>query len=151
MVRRKPFAAHEANGDFEVLQEAARLFDELDRAASIAGAQAKLAKDQADAAEQSLIRLLQQAGLKSVRLKTGQLYSLVETWYFSLPPKDAVAQRKEAVRWLKRVGAGELFSETIHQSTLSSFLRERLAAKKPVHPAIKSDVRRYVSAPRNTK
>jgi hypothetical protein len=62
-----------------------------------------------------------------------------------LPLKSDPENRALAIKWLSRVGAGELIERSIHYQSLNGFLRERLEAGRPVNPLISDVTLRYLS------
>lgn len=116
----------------------ARLREELDNAEA-----------QRDALQWDLMVSLDAAQLKSARTEAG-LFTIAERHLFSLPTKKRPDARRQALRWLSRVGAKELIDTTIHWQTLNSFLRERLEKALPVHPLIRATTERYLQV-RNAK
>lgn len=106
-------------------------------------------KSNRDQAEIALINAMEQQKLKSFRLESnGALITSVLKSQFALPLKSQPEQRAQALKWLKRVGAGDLIELGIHPSTLTAFLRERAEENKPISELIKITPLRSLSVRR---
>ena len=90
-----------------------------------------------------LIQMLDACGLKSVRTDDG-LFTIASKAYYSLPSKAEPDARRQALRWLARVGGKELIEASIHHSTLNAFLRERGENDMPVSPLLREVTERYL-------
>jgi hypothetical protein len=104
----------------------------------------KLKADEAQA-EAVLMQAMEQAGLKTIKLKDGPAITCAEKHYFALPAKDTPGKRQEALAWLRRVGAKALVELSINANSMSAFCRERLEARKPISPLIKETVLKCLS------
>jgi len=103
------------------------------------------ARNAAQNAENVLLRALEQAKLKSVRLPSGELLTITSKVQYSLPNKDMEEQRHEVMVWLRRCGLGSMVEEAIHQSTLTKVCRERVEQGKDINPLIKQFVQQTLS------
>jgi hypothetical protein len=95
--------------------------------------------------EGAIMSMLDQMKLKSMKLAGGEQFTIAEKDMFSLPPQKNEEDRKQAILWLKRVGAGELFKEEIHAGTLGAFLKERIEAGKKISELIVKFTKRTLS------
>jgi hypothetical protein len=92
----------------------------------------KAAKEQRDKAEAMILEKMNELGCKSVNTTLGYRFTHVEKSCYGLPPQKEPDLRDQAIKWLKRVGAKPLFKETISDSTLGAFLREREEQGRPI-------------------
>ncbi len=98
-----------------------------------------------DRLENELLVAMEQAGLKSIRLETGELCTAATKENYSLPPKGEPERRHSALMWLCRVGGKDLIEESIHYQSLNAFLRERAEAKKPISDLISTFKQKVLS------
>jgi hypothetical protein len=107
-------------------------------------AQMKEATKVVDDLELQILQRMELEKLKSVKACGAGFTSCVKS-YFALPPKDQVDERARCLTWLRRYGASELVEESIHQGTLTKFLRERKEEGKTILAAFKETEMKYLS------
>lgn len=103
-------------------------------------------EEDADSIERMIIQQMQSNKLKSLNLgKQLGVFSVAEQKWFRLPNLSDPAKRADAIRWLKRIGAGEMIRPEINAQSLSALMRERLEAKQSVSPLIEVSNKQYLS------
>ena len=105
----------------------------------------KRAREQA-AAEEALLKRMQEAGLSSLKVEQDAgraTVSAATQQHFNLPA--GLLEDASVMAWLLKAGGHDLVKRTVHPSTFSAFCRELRAQGRAVHPGVKAVERRYVS------
>jgi hypothetical protein len=98
----------------------------------------KLANEQMAAAEDVLLRKLDEAGVLSVKLDDEGKKTLLAsstTTYYSVPA--GALDNPEVVRWLYNNGGRDLLRNTLHHASFSAFCRELAEKGRSLHPLVK--------------
>lgn len=106
----------------------------LDRQVADIEPKMKELKERRDAAENLLLKAMQENHVKSLKLRDGSTVIDTVRSVFTLPPKTEPERREEAIRWLRRVGAKDIIEESLHHSSLNAFMRERMEQEKELRP-----------------
>lgn len=125
-------------GSEESVPNAARAYLEARRAKEELEARLKTAAEVVSVSEGVLIREMERASVKSLKLEHGgETVNLVQTMmkFYSLPAGSL--ENADIYQWLIDSGGADLVKSTVHPSTFGAWCRELVDTGKTLHEAIR--------------